>query len=384
MKPFRIDVAQAELDGLRSRIAATRWPAEPVDAGWSTGVPVDYLRQLADYWREEYDWRAAEAEINGYPQYTTEIDGATIHFLHVRSAVANATPLLLTNGWPGSFVEFLDVIGPLTDPEAHGGDAADAFHVVLPSLPGYGFSGPLTDTGWDWSRIAQAWAELMSRLGYTDYVAQGGDFGAVVALTLAAIAPERVRAAHVNMLFTAPPSGPLDTGGLTEDDLARHDHVARFIANGTGYMAVQATRPRTLAYALTDSPVGQLAWIVEKFREWTDSEKVPEDAVSIDRLLTNVSVYWFTRTAGSSARMYHEFTDVLPITVAQQAPPPLPVPLGVAVYPRDPIQPVRAWAEQRFPNIIQWTEQPAGGHFPAMEQPELFVADLWAFHRKLR
>lgn len=384
MKPFRIEVAQAELDGLQNRIAATRWPTESAEIGWSRGVPLDYLRQLADYWHEEYDWRAAEAEINRYPQCTTDIDGANVHFLHVRSAVENATPLLLTHGWPGSVVEFLDVIGPLTDPESYGGESTDAFHVVIPSLPGYGFSGPLAETGWDPFRVARAWAELMNRLGYPEYVVQGGDFGAAVSITLAALAPEHVRAAHVNMLYTAPPRGPIGTAELSEGDLARHDSVARFIADGTGYMKQQVTRPQTIAYALTDSPVGQLAWIVEKFREWTDSAKVPEDAVSIDRLLTNVSIYWFTRTAGSSAQMYHEFADILPISTNPPSPPPLPTPLGVAVYPRDPIQPIRAWAENNFPNIIQWTEHPVGGHFAALEQPELFVADLWAFNRKIR
>jgi microsomal epoxide hydrolase len=384
MQPFRVQVTQSEIDDLKHRISATRWPAEPSEVGWERGIPIDHLRELADYWLNEYDWRTAEAEINQFPQYTTEIDGATIHFLHVRSAEPNATPVLLTHGWPGSFVEFLDVIRPLTDPEAYGGDAADAYHLVIPSLPGYGFSGPLSEPGWGNVRIAGAFAELMSRLGYSRYVVQGGDLGALVALTLAAVAPENVRAAHVSMLLTPPPDA-LDPTALTAEELAALERLSRFVTDETGYMKQQATRPQTLAYGLTDSPVGQLAWIAEKFAQWTDWEKVPGDAISRDRLLTNVSAYWFTRTAGSSAQLYYELADILPTSPSPSAPPPpLPTPLGVAVYPRDPSRPIRRdWAEPYFPNIIHWAGQPAGGHFAALEQPGLFAADLWEFSRKI-
>lgn len=384
MRPFRIAVPDADLDDLRSRIGATRWPGELTGVGWDRGVPQDYLRELAEYWRTEYDWRAAEAEMNRFPQFHTEIDGVDVHFLHVRSPEPDATPLLLTHGWPGTIVEFLDVIGPLSDPRAHGGDPADAYHLVIPSLPGYGFSGPLTEPGWDMTRIARAFAELMRRLGYDQYIPQGGDFGAVVALTLAGLDAEHVQATHVNLLVTTPPeSGPAPSE-LGAADLDRLARLGRFIAEDTGYMKVQATRPQTLAYALADSPVGQLAWIIEKFREWTDSEKVPEDAVSRDRLLTNVTIYWLTRTAGSSAQLYYEIADSLPIAPTPPSMPVLPTKLGVAIYPEDMIQPVRAWADVHFPGIVQWTEHDRGGHFAAMEQPELFVADLRAFAKTLR
>lgn len=385
MQPYRVHVDQREIDDLKHRISATRWPTEPTGVGWDRGVPVDHLRELAGYWLDEYDWRAAEAEINRFPQYTTEIDGATIHFLHVRSAEPDAIPLLISHGWPGSVVEFLDVIGPLTDPKAYGGDPADAYHLVIPSLPGYGFSGPLAEPGWGNVRTAQAFAELMSRLGYSEYVVQGGDLGALISLTLAAIAPHNVRAAHVSMLLTPPPDGPLDPSALTADELAALQRLGQFLAEETGYMKQQSTRPQTLAYGLTDSPVGQLAWIVEKFAQWSGWHKVPGDAVSRDRLLTNVSAYWFTRTAGSSAQLYYELADLLPTSAAPSAPPSLPTPLGVAVYPRDPSRPIsRDWAAPYFPNIIHWAGQPAGGHFAALEQPGLFAADLWEFSRKIR
>lgn len=384
MQPFRVHVAQGEVDDLKRRISATRWPTEPSGVGWDRGIPVDYLRELADYWLEDYDWRAAEEGINRFPQYTTEIDGATVHFLHVRSAESDATPMLLTHGWPGSVVEFLDVIGPLTDPKAHGGDAADAYHLVIPSLPGYGFSGPTAEPGWGNVRTAQAFAELMNRLGYSRYVVQGGDLGALISLTLAAVAPHAVRAAHVSMLLTPPPDGPLDPSALTEDELTALQRLSQFLAEETGYMKLQATRPQTLAYGLTDSPIGQLAWIAEKFAQWSDWEKVPGDAVSRDRLLTNVSTYWFTRTASSSAQLYYELADLLPTSSSPSAPTSLPTPLGVAVYPGDPSRPIRReWVEPYYPNIIHWAGQPAGGHFAALEQPGLFAADLWEFSRKI-
>lgn len=384
MQPFRVHVPQNEIEDLKRRISATRWPTEPSGVGWDRGVPVDYLRELADYWLNEYDWRAAEREINLFPQFTTEIDGANIHFLHIRSAEPDATPLLLTHGWPGSIVEFLDVIHPLTDPKAYGGDPANAYHLVIPSLPGYGFSGPLAEPGWGAVRIAEAFAELMDRLGYSRYVVQGGDLGAILSLTLAGLAPANVRAAHVSMLAAPPPDGPLDPASLTVGELAALQHLSRFMTDEVGYMKQQATRPQTLAYGLTDSPVGQLAWIIEKFAAWSDSETVPEEAISRDRLLTNVSVYWFTRTAGSSAHLYRELADILPISPSPAAAPPLSTPLGVAVYPRDPSRPIRReWAEPGYPNIVQWTEQPSGGHFAALEQPRLFAADLWEFNRRI-
>src|SRR5206468_6239271 len=248
----------------RRRLAGTRWPAELPGVGWERGVPAGYLRELADYWRTEFDWRAVERELNEIPQYTTEIDGATVHFLHVRSAEPAARPLLLTHGWPSSFVEYLDVLGPLTDPAAYGGDPADAFHVVVPSLPGFGFAGPTPEPGWDVTRIARAWAGLMDRLGYHRYLPQGSDFGAWITVALAALDAEHVAGAHVNFLITPPPDDPARLAALTEDEARRVGRLGRFVADESGYMKIQATRPVTLSYALTDSPVGQLAWIVEK------------------------------------------------------------------------------------------------------------------------
>ncbi len=294
MDPFRIEIPQADLDDLHRRLADTRWPDELPGVGWSRGVPLRYLKELAEYWRTSYDWRAAEARLNQFPQFTTVIDGANVHLLHVRSPESQALPLLLTHGWPGSVAEFLDVIGPLTDPGAHGGDPADAFHLVIPTIPGYGFSGPTGQPGWNFPRIANAWAELMRRLGYDHYAAQGGDVGALISLTLAGLHPERVAGVHVNFLITPPPDDPSQLAGLSESEQARLGRMSRFVADLSGYMKLQSTRPQTLAYALTDSPVGQLAWVVEKFREWTDSAKVPEDAVDRDQLLTNVMLYWLT------------------------------------------------------------------------------------------
>jgi epoxide hydrolase len=384
MDPFRIEVPQADLDDLHRRLADTRWPDELPGVGWSRGVPLRYLKELAEYWRTSYDWRAAEARLNQFPQFTTVIDGANVHLLDVRSPEPQALPLLLTHGWPGSVAEFLDVIGPLTDPGAHGGDPADAFHLVIPTIPGYGFSGPIGEPGWNFPRIANAWAELMRRLGYDRYVAQGGDVGALISLALAGLHPERVAGVHVNFLITPPPDDPSLLAGLSESEQARLGRMSRFVADLSGYMKLQSTRPQTLAYGLTDSPVGQLAWVVEKFREWTDSAKVPEDAVDRDQLLTNVMLYWLTATAGSSAQLYVDTAELLPTAaVPPSPPPPLTAPLGVAVFPHDIFLPIRRFADSAFPNIVHWTEFERGGHFAAMEQPDLFVGDLRAFARTL-
>ncbi|WP_434739753.1 epoxide hydrolase family protein [Micromonospora sp. SH-82] len=383
MRPFRVDIAQDAVDDLRSRLAATRWPDPTPDVGWSRGVPQHYLRQLVDYWIDGFDWRAAEARINEFPQYLTTLDGTTVHFLHVRSPEPNAVPLLLTPGWPGSFVEFLDVIGPLTDPRAHGADPDEAFDVVVPSLPGFGFSGPITEHGWTVPRVAGMWASLMASLGYRRYLPQGGDLGTFVSLLLGLTDSEHVLGTHVNFLFTPPTGDPHELDGLEPADLARLQQLAE-TTDGQGYMKVQATRPQTLGYALTDSPVGQLAWIVEKFLEWTAADKVPEDAVDRDWLLTNAALYWFTATAGSSAHFYYDNAPFLPTSsTAPQPLPAVPGPLGVAVYPQDITLPVRRLAEQRMPSIVHWAEQPRGGHFAALEQPELFVADLRSFRRRI-
>ncbi|GIH99895.1 epoxide hydrolase family protein [Planobispora takensis] len=370
---FRIDIPQADLDDLRDRLARTRWPSEVPGAGWSRGVPLDYLRELADYWADGYDWRVHEARLNEFPQYVTEIDGTTVHFLHVRSPHAEATPLLLTHGWPGSVVEFLDVIEPLTRPE----DPADAFHLVIPSIPGFGFSGPAREAGWNLGRIAAAWAELMSRLGYERFGAQGGDWGSGISREVGLLCPERVIGVHLNYLLTFPSGDPEETAALTEEEKRRLGGLKRFEDELSGYMYLQATRPQTLAYALNDSPVGQLAWIVEKFKDWTDAEDVPEEAVDRDRLLTNVMLYWLTGTAGSSAQIYYEFAQ------AWAMPQMLTVPTGLALFPAEVAPPIRAWAE-RTNAIVHWSEFDRGGHFAAMEEPDLLVADVRAFFRGLR
>ncbi|MEV0887835.1 epoxide hydrolase family protein [Streptomyces microflavus] len=382
MHPFRIAIPQAQLDDLRRRLDATRWPDELPGVGWDRGVPLGYLKELTEYWRTSFDWRAAEAQLNAHPQFVEEIDGAQVHFLHVTSPEPEATPLLLTHGWPGSIAEFLDVIGPLTDPRAHGGDPADAFHLVIPSIPGYGFS-TLSETGWDTPRIARAWAELMARLGYDRYVAQGGDAGAVISLELGRIDPEHVIGVHVNMLMTFPSGDPSELAALDERDQARLAKLGRFDAELSGYMKLQQTRPQTLAYGLTDSPVGQLAWIVEKFLDWTGATAVPEDAVDLDRLLTNVTIYWLTATAGSSAQFYYEGAAGVRAAAAGAVPTPLTVPVGVAVFPDDIFVPVRSFADRDIPTIVHWTEFDKGGHFAALEQPEALTDDVRAFARSL-
>jgi microsomal epoxide hydrolase len=385
MEPLRIDVPQTDLDDLRRRLDDVRWPSQVAGVGWERGVPVEYLKELVEYWKNDYDWRADEARLNGFPQYVTEIDSARVHLLHVRSPEPDAMPLLLTHGWPGSVVEFLDVIGPLTDPRAHGGRAADAFHLVIPSLPGFGFSGPVREAGWDVGRIARAWALLMDRLGYDSYGTQGGDWGSFISLELGRHDPEHVAAVHVNMLLTVPSGDPAEMAELTEADQQRLAKLARYDAELSGYMRLQATRPQTVAYGLADSPVGQLAWIIEKFKEWTDSAKVPEDAVDRDRLLANVMIYWLTGTGGSSGHLHYEAAGLLrDILTPGAALPPLEVPLGVAVFGADVTPPVRSIAERRFPTITHWSEFDRGGHFGALEQPELFVDELREFFRGYR
>lgn len=378
MVPFRVNFPQAEIDDLADRLARTRWSEQPAGSGWDYGVPTEYLRELAEYWRTSFDWRAAEAELNSFPQFTTEIDGATVHFFHVRSPEPAALPLVLTHGWPGSVVEFLDVIGPLTDPATHGGERADAFHLLVPSVPGFGLSGPTPGTGWGVDRVAAAWAVLMDRLGYRRYGAQGGDFGSLISRQLGVRAPENVVGVHLNFLLTFPSGDPADLAALTAEEMKRIDRAQFFHRNLSGYAAVQTQRPHTISHALTDSPVGQLAWIVEKFKEWTYRAARPEDVVNRDRILTNVMLYWLTNTAASSARLYKDSAA----TFGQ--PQKLDVPLGVAVFPGEPAPPVRRFAERTNPNITSWSEFGSGGHFAALEEPALLVEDVRRFFRPLR
>jgi pimeloyl-ACP methyl ester carboxylesterase len=378
--PFTIDIPQAALVDLNDRLDRTRWPAEIPDVGWSRGVPVDYLKDLAEHWRNRYDWRSEERALNELPQFTTVVDGQRLHFAHVRSPEPDATPLVLLHGWPGSFVEFLDVIGPLTDPTNHGGDPADAFHLVIPSLPGFGFSGPTGEAGWTSRRIARAVAELMQRLGYGRYGAQGGDFGAFVAPDLGRIDTGHVIGVHVN----AATMGFIPFGDVPEEDLAtftvaeksRLARLQRFMSDGNGYFQIQASRPQTIGYGLNDSPVGQLAWIVEKFKEWTDPrDDLPEASIDRDRILTDVMLYWLTGTGASSAHLYYESMH------ANEWPTPSTVPTGVAVFAEDVS--IRRYAE-RLNNIVHWSEFDRGGHFAAMEVPELLVGDIRSFFGSLR
>jgi pimeloyl-ACP methyl ester carboxylesterase len=375
--PFRVEVPQADLDDLRERLFRTRWPDELPGVGWDLGVPLDYLKGLTEYWATTYDWRSQEAALNELAQFTTIIDDQNVHFLHVRSPEPEALPLLITHGWPGSIVEFLDIIGPLIDPAAHGGDAADAFHIIAPSIPGFGFSGPTRESGWDTARVARAWATLMSRLGYERYGAQGGDTGALVSPELGRVDPDHLIGIHVNNLLTFPSGQPGDLDNLSDAEQKRTKLMQRWQNEMSGYANIQSTRPQTLAYALTDSPVGQLAWIVEKFKEWTDpAAELPEDAVDRDRLLTDVTIYWLTATAGSSARLYYEGAKSW-----GQANEPSAVPTGVAVFPMDIT--IRSIAERQH-NIVHWTEFDRGGHFAAMEAPDLLVDDMRAFFHRLR
>jgi epoxide hydrolase len=376
IRPFRIAVPDAALADLRERIERTRWPDELPGVGWSYGVSRAYLQELVRYWHDEYDWRAQEARLNALPQFTTTIDGANVHVTHVRSPEPDALPLVITHGWPGSIVELLGVIGPLSDPRAHGGDPADAFGVVAPTIPGFGLSGPTTEPGWDVRRIADAWAVLMARLGYERYGAQGGDWGSRISWELGRRDRERVVGVHVNMLVAGEPPPGVELTEQERELIARRRH---FEDELSGYMKLQATRPQTIAYALTDSPVGQLAWIVEKFKEWTDSEELPEEAVGRDDLLTNAMLYWLTATAGSSARIYYEFRRS-----GAFGPPELTsTPTGVAVFPHDVAQPIRRFVEADS-NVVHWTQMERGGHFGALEEPDLFVADVRAFFRALR
>ncbi|MBN6039504.1 epoxide hydrolase family protein [Amycolatopsis sp. 195334CR] len=381
IQPFRIDIPQAELDDLRDRLARTRWPRAVDGTGWERGVPVDYLRELATYWAEEFDWREQEARLNEIPQFTTEIDGQRIHFLHVRSPEPGARPLLMIHGWPSSPIEFLRVIGPLTDPRAHGGDPAQAFDLVIPTLPGYGFSTPMAGAGWgNLFRVAQAWAEVMRRLDYSEYVVQGTDAGAGVAQVLAMIDAEHVRGVHVTGTAAAMPFGPpISTDGLAPADRTRAERFNQSQLDGLGYLHIQATRPQTVGYGLHDSPVAQLAWIAEKFREWTDpAHDLPEQAVDRDQLLTAISVFWFTGAGLSSAHAVYEGMQVYRQMAAHEPPADLPPgpPVGYAVFAGD--HTIRALTDPAG-RVSHWSEFDRGGHFPAMEVPGLLVDDLRKF-----
>lgn len=373
IEPFEVHVDDAVLDDLRDRLSRARIPDQIVGTGWDAGMPAGYLRELVRYWHDEYDWRAHEARLNTFDHCRTTVDGQPVHFVHARSPHPDARPLLLTHGWPGSIVELLDVIPRLADPTLDGGDPVDAFHVVAPSLPGYGFSGPTREPGWDVSRIARAFVTLMERLGHDCYVAQGGDWGAQVATRIGAWDP-RCAAIHLNMPLADPPK---DEVPLTEAEQRDLGALAHFRREESGYAMEQGTKPQTLGAALADSPAGLLAWIVEKFRTWSDCDGDPERAFTRDQLLTNVMVYWVTGTITSSMRLYRESR------VSGERLPTVSVPTGVARYPHEPLRLPRAWVERQY-HVVHWADMPRGGHFAAMEQPDLFVADLRTFARTLR
>jgi pimeloyl-ACP methyl ester carboxylesterase len=380
--PFRVEIAEATLDDLRQRLLRTRWPeAEPV-ADWSQGVPHGYLRELCRYWADGYDWRATEARLNALPQFRTEIDGLGIHFVHVRSPHPDALPLIITHGWPGSIIEFLKVIGPLTDPTAHGGEAGDAFHVVCPSLPGYGFSDRPARTGWGVERIADAWSVLAGRLGYRRYGAQGSDWGTSITTLLAQQHPEQLAGIHLTPPL-APPD-PATFGDLTDREraaIAALDHAEQW---ESGYSREQATRPQTIGYALVDSPAALCAWIVEKFWSWTDCDGHPENVLTRDELLENVMLYWLPGTGASSARLYWESIRRVNEWISGSIHDTVAVPTGCSIFPKELQRPSRRWAEKRFVDIRYWNEPDRGGHFAAFEQPGLFVNEVRSFFRLVR
>jgi epoxide hydrolase len=380
--PFRIQISQDALADLRERLARTRWPEAETVTDWSQGVPLSYLQELCRYWADGYDWRATERRLNRLPQFRTEIDGLGLHFLHVRSPHPQAFPLVITHGWPGSIVEFLKVIGPLTDPTAYGGEAADAFHLVCPSLPGYGFSDKPAQPGWGVDRIANAWARLMARLGYQRYGAQGGDWGTSVSTRLGQQDPEHVAGIHLNPPLAAPDPTTLDA--LTEREraaLASLDHAAEW---ESGYSQEQATRPQTIGYALVDSPAALCAWIVEKFWAWTDCDGHLENVLTRDELLDNVMLYWLPGTGASSTRLYWESIRQVNRWISGSTEDTVAVPTGCSIYPKELQRPSRRWAAKRFLDIRYWSELDKGGHFAAFEQPELFVNEARSFFRLVR
>jgi epoxide hydrolase len=375
--PFKVHVPQAALDDLKQRLANTRWPNKEPVADWSQGVPLAKARALVEYWRTRYDWRRVERSLNALPQFRTQLDGLGVHFIHVRSKHPDALPIIITHGWPGSVIEFLQVIAPLVDPTAHGGKPEDAFHVVIPSLPGFGFSDKPTEPGWRLPRIAKVWGVLMQRLGYTRYVAQGGDWGAGVTSWMAKQQLQGLAAIHLNLpiLFPPPPAPP---GGYAAPEQAALAQLGKYVSDGSAYASIQGTRPQTLGYGIADAPVGQGMWIYEKFKEWTDNRGNPEDALGIDAMLDDISLYWFTDTAASSARLYFESFQKDFVRM------PLDIPVAASIFKSELFTPPKVWGERTYSKLFYWNEVPKGGHFAAFEQPELFVAELRKCFAQLR
>jgi pimeloyl-ACP methyl ester carboxylesterase len=388
IQPFHVEIPKERIDDLHRRIEATRWPSKELVEDRSQGVQLATLKELARYWTTDYDWRKAEAKLNALPQFTTEIDGVEIHFIHVRSKHEDALPLIMTHGWPGSVIELLETIGPLTDPTAHGGQAEDAFHLVLPSLPGYGFSGEPTEVGWDLGRTAQAWAELMSRLGYTRYVAQGGDLGAIVTDVMGRQAPEGLLGIHMTLLVTTL-GAPTPPPGDSEEERAALDAINTFTTSGFGYFLEQSTRPQTIGYALLDSPVALAAWLLDHDTDsyykishaFLDGE--PAGHLTRDTILDNLTLYWLTGTGASAARWYWELGRAQALA-AGQAPPEVSLPVGFTTFPGEIFQAPRTWVERSYPNVIYFNEVDRGGHFAAWEEPELFSEEVRAAFKSMR
>jgi len=379
IRPFKIEVPDAVLADLRERLVRTRWPDQIPGTGWEYGTELAYLKQLCESWRTSYDWRKHEAALNRWPQFETSIDGQRIQFVHARSKHAGAFPLVITHGWPGGVVEFQKILPRLVDPAAHGGEARDAFHVVCPSLPGYGWSGPTHERGWDPERMAKAEVELMRRLGHTHYGAQGGDWGSLVTSWIGKLDPAHCAGIHLNMLI-APPPPDAKPEALAPEEQQRLAHAAQFQGEGTGYQAIQGTKPQTLAYGLSDSPAGLAGWIVEKFRAWADCQGDVESVFTRDELLTNLTVYWVTGTINSSTRLYYEMRKSAKLPVLDGR---IEVPTGVAVFPKELYNAPRAWAE-RYYNVTHWSVFSAGGHFAALERSDELAADLRKFFRTVR
>lgn len=375
IRPFTVEVPGVEIDDLKQRLARTRWPSPETVVDWSQGVRLEHIQSLVEYWRRDYDWRRFEAKLNALPQFLTEIDGLDIHFIHVRSRNRHALPLLLTHGWPGSIVEFLKLIGPLTDPASFGGNIEDSFDVVIPSLPGFGFSEKPTETGWNVIRIAKAWAELMRRLGYTRWVAQGGDWGSAVTTTLGALQPEGLLGIHLNSQYAFPAEIPHT---LSPEEQNAVDTLAFYNGDLGGANHLQATKPETIGIALADSPAGQAAWIYDKLQSKTDNDGVAEDVLSTEEILDAISLYWFTNSASSSARIYWENKS------SSMAGPQLALPVAVTVFPGDIPLLLRTWIEEKYTNLIHYGEAGRGGHFAAFEQPDMLVGEIRAGLRSLR
>jgi pimeloyl-ACP methyl ester carboxylesterase len=388
VRPFHVDVPEEKLVELRRRIEATRWPSKELVEDRSQGVQLATMQELARYWQTDYDWRKAEAELNALPQFKTEIDGVDIHFIHVKSQHENALPLIMTHGWPGSVIELLETVGPLTDPTAHGGTPEDAFHLVLPSLPGYGFSGEPAELGWNVGRVAQAWAELMNRLGYARYVAQGGDVGAAVTDAMGRQAPEGLLGIHMNLLVTVL-AGPQPAE--SEEERAAADTLATFRESGFGYFLEMATRPQTIGYALLESPVALAAWMLDHdtdsyykiSRAFLDGE--PAGNLTREHIVDNITLYWLTGTGASAARSYWEDGQALAQARASgQAPPEVSLPVGFTTFPGEQYQAPRSWAEKAYSKLIYFNDVDRGGHFAAWEEPELFTTEMRAAFRSLR